>query len=141
MIRNGSDASGAGKRLVKRALSLGFLFVLSTSVSIAHHSFAMFDDTKELALVGVVKEFQWTNPHTWIQLNVADESGTLVEWSIEGGSPGTLSRQGWTKNTFRPGDKVSIKVHPMKDGSAAGGFIGAQLADGSTIGRWETKQQ
>ena len=101
----------------------------------AHHSFAMFDREHEVTLVGTVKEFQWTNPHTWLQLNVADAKGETREWSIEGLSTGTLSRQGWRPKSFQPGDKVTVKVFPMKDGSAGGSFIGAILADGQTLGR------
>lgn len=102
----------------------------------AHHSTASFDNTKIVELKGVVKEFQWTNPHTWIQLNVTDSSGKVVEWSIEGGSPGTLSRNGWRASTFKPGDSVTIKARPMLNGNPGGSFIGATLADGKTLGNW-----
>ena len=96
----------------------------------AHHSAAMFDDTKVLELKGVVKELQWTNPHVWLQITV-DEKGTKKEWSIEAGSPNTLSRTGWRSTSFKPGDVVTVRVNPMKDGSAAGNFIGAKFDDGS----------
>jgi hypothetical protein len=112
-------------------LSAGFI----PAVAIAHHSTASFDGSKEVVLIGTVKEFQWTNPHTWVQLEVKNEKGEVVEWSIEGGSPGTLSRNGWKKSTFKPGDNVSIKVHPMLNGNPGGSFVGASLADGSTLGR------
>jgi len=102
----------------------------------AHHSANSFDSTKVIELEGTVKEFQWTNPHTWIQLYVVDENGANVEWSIEGGSPGTLSRAGWRPSTFKSGTMVRIKVHPMKNGEAAGIFVGAQFPDGSSLGRW-----
>src|SRR6478609_5299932 len=88
--------------------------------ALAHHSFAMFDSSKELTLVGTVKEFQWTNPHSWLQLNVPGADGKLVEWSIEGGSPNGLARQGWKSTSLKPGDKVTLKTHPMKDGSNGG---------------------
>jgi hypothetical protein len=103
---------------------------------LAHHSAAMFDDTKVVELKGAVKELQWTNPHIWLQL-VVEDKGAAHEWSIEGGSPNTLSRRGWRSSTFKPGDEVTVRVNPMKDGTTAGLFIGAKFADGKTLGRWE----
>ena len=104
---------------------------------LAHHSAAMFDDTKVVELKGTVKELQWTNPHIWLQL-IVEEQGRKTEWSIEGGSPNSLSRQGWRATTFKPGERVTVRVQPMKDGTAAGNFIGARWdADGRTLGRWQ----
>ncbi len=103
---------------------------------LAHHSAAMFDDAKVVEKKATVKELQWTNPHVWLQV-VIDENGKKTEWSLEGGSPNTLSRQGWRASTFKAGDVVTVRFNPMKDGSAAGQFIGARFdADGKTIGRW-----
>ena len=106
---------------------------------VAHHSGNMFDNTKTVELTGTVKEFQWTNPHIWIQVNVdkAGAAGTKEEWSVEGGSPNSLSRNGWRKTTFTPCQQVSIRINPMRDGSHAGNFVGAKFADGKTLGRWE----
>ena len=101
---------------------------------VAHHSFNMFDDKKEFVLKGEVKEFQWSNPHTWIQLNVTDASGKVVEWSIEGGSPNLVGRQGWKRNTFKPGDQVEVTVHPLRDGQPGGSFMRAVLPDGRKLG-------
>jgi len=102
----------------------------------AHHSAAMFDDTRVVELKGTVKELQWSNPHIWLQV-VVDDNGRKTEWSIEGGSPNSLSRQGWRATTFKPGDAVTVRINPMKDGTPAGNFVGARLdADGKTIGRW-----
>src|SRR6478672_10508994 len=105
--------------------------------ALAHHSAAMFDPEKVKELTGTIKEFQWKNPHVWIQMNVQNAAGVKEEWSVEGGGPNSLSRNGWRPTTFKPGDAVSIKVNPMKDGSLGGQFIGAKLADGTTIGNWE----
>ena len=103
----------------------------------AHHSAAMFDDTKVVELSGTVKALQWTNPHVWLQVVVATQ-GRETEWSFEGGSPNSLSRQGWRSTTFKEGDVVTVRLRPMKDGTAAGQFIGAKFAvDGHTVGRWE----
>ena len=102
----------------------------------AHHSAAMFDDTRVVELKGTVKELQWSNPHIWLQV-VVDDQGRKTEWSIEGGSPNSLSRQGWRATTFKPGDAVTVRINPMKDGTPAGNFVGARFdADGKTIGRW-----
>ena len=102
----------------------------------AHHSAAMFDPEKIKDLTGTIKEFQWKNPHVWIQVYVQNAAGVKEEWSVEGGGPNSLSRQGWRPSTFKPGDAVTIKVNPMKDGSTGGQFVGAKLADGKTIGNW-----
>jgi hypothetical protein len=111
-------------------------FMLGTQSLLAHHSGAMFDTGKVVELIGTVKEMQWSNPHIWIQVLI-DENGTTKEWSLEGGSPNTLSRRGWRSTTFKPGDVVTVRFNPMKDGTAAGGFIGAKFSDGKTIGRWD----
>jgi hypothetical protein len=103
----------------------------------AHHSSAMFDPAKMTELTGTIKELQWTNPHIWIQIDAKNPAGAKEEWSIEGGSPNSLSRQGWQKSTFKPGDAVTIRINPMRDGTHAGQFVAAKLADGKTLGRWE----
>jgi hypothetical protein len=107
--------------------------VLSTS-AVAHHSFAMFDNNKEVVLEGTVKEFQWTNPHTWTQVIVKDAAGKEVEWSIEGGSPNGLKRSGWDKKSMKTGDTVVMTIHPLKDGTAGGSFVKATV-NGKPLGR------
>lgn len=120
---------------MKHKMLFPFLLLAGATLPVlAHHSFSMFDDKKEITLKGEVKEFQWSNPHTWIQLNVTDASGKVVEWSIEGGSPNLVGRQGWKRNTFKPGDKVEITVHPMRDGQPGGSFMRAVLPDGRKMG-------
>jgi hypothetical protein len=98
----------------------------------AHHSQAMFDLQKEVALQGTVKEFQWTNPHIWIQVLV-NEGGKEVEYSIEGSSPNGLARKGWTRNTLKQGEKISIVIHPLKEGALGGSFVKATFADGRVL--------
>lgn len=102
----------------------------------AHHAATMFDREKTVELVGVVREFQWTSPHIWIQLQVENEAGEIEEWSVEGGTPNRLFRAGWRPTSFNPGDAVTIRAHPLHDGGKAALFIGAQLEDGSTLGRF-----
>jgi hypothetical protein len=124
-------------KIVNRRTSYALIVaVLLTVPVLAHHSASMFDDTKIVEKKGTVKELQWTNPHIWLQV-VFEENGAKTEWSLEGGSPNTLSRQGWRATTFKAGDVVTVRFNPMRDGSAAGLFIGARFdADGKTIGRW-----
>ncbi len=119
------------------ALTAFGLGVAASLPASAHHSFAMFDRARTVTLVGVVKEFQWSNPHTWLQVNVANPAGQVQEWSIEGNSTGTLSRAGWRPHSFQTGDKVTVRIYPMKDGSTGGSFVGAILANGSTLGRMD----
>lgn len=124
------------KSILMIVLLTAVAFLVGALPASAHHSGAMFDREKVVELKGTVKELQWTNPHIWIQVIVPDK-GTNKEWSLEGGSPNTLSRQGWRSTTFKPGDEVTVRFNPMKDGTAAGAFIGAKLSDGKTIGRWD----
>jgi hypothetical protein len=117
------------------ALTAAAGLALCSAPALAHHSFAMFDREHAVTLVGAIKEFQWTNPHSWIQIEAPDANGVVKEWSIESNSTGTLSREGWRPGSFKPGDKVTIRMFPMKDGSPGGTFVGAVLADGKTLGR------
>jgi hypothetical protein len=93
----------------------------------------MFDLKKSITLSGTVKEFQWTNPHCWIQLWVPTEEHQ-VEWSIEMGAPIDLFRNGWKPRTLKPGDKVTVIIHPMRDGSNGGLFVSATASNGAPLG-------
>ena len=99
----------------------------------AHHSFAPFNMESEKTISGTIKKFNWTNPHTWNWLDVTNDKGTVETWGIEGMSPNYLGRRGWTKNSLKPGDRVSIVVRPMRDGSPGGMFVRATLADGREL--------
>lgn len=98
----------------------------------AHHSFAMFDKTKEVTLSGTVSAFQWSNPHTFIQLKVPAE-GRVVEWSLEGGSPNILSRNGWNRLALTPGEKVTILINPLRNGQPGGTFLEVRKANGTVL--------
>jgi hypothetical protein len=100
----------------------------------AHHSFAIFDASKTTTVAGVVKRFQWANPHSWIYLSVADANGQTADFPIELGAPSGLARLGWTPRTLTPGMKVSVQVHPLKDGNAGGQFLSLTLPDGRQLG-------
>lgn len=99
----------------------------------AHHSGAMFDTTRSVTLQGTVRAFQWTNPHSFIQLVVAG-SGGPQEWSIEMGSPGQLYRNGWRPSSIRAGEQLTVVLHPLRDGSTGGVFVSATAADGQAVG-------
>lgn len=102
----------------------------------AHHSNAMFDKSVARREMVTVREFQWTNPHVWIQVYIKNDAGEQEEWSIEGGGPNTLFRNGWRPDSFKPGDVVEMKFYPMHDGSPAALFVGARFASGETLGNW-----
>jgi Family of unknown function (DUF6152) len=104
-----------------------------TVPALGHHSFAMFDSDKTVTLTGTVKEFEWTNPHSWIRITAAD--ATTGEWAFEMGSPGQLGSRGMKPDSMKPGDKITIRAHPMKDGSHGGQFMSATLADGRVFGQ------
>jgi Family of unknown function (DUF6152) len=113
---------------------LGTLGALAAHAAMAHHSFAMFDQTRQLPLKGVVQEFQWTNPHAFIQLDVPDEGGRNTLWSIELNSPNNLRRQGWKSTSLKAGDKVTVIINPLRDGKRGGLFVAVTLPDGSSLG-------
>src|SRR5688572_14256209 len=93
----------------------------------AHHSFAMFDIKKTVTLNGTVKEFQWISPHVWIVMTTPVPGGQPKQWAIELSSPRTLARTGLNPKTLRPGMKISIDIHPLKDGSPGGSATGLTL--------------
>src|SRR5262247_106983 len=99
----------------------------------AHHSFAAFNMQGEKTISGTVKQFDWTNPHTWIWVNVPDDKGGVETWAIEGMSPNFLGRRGWSKSTLKAGGKISVVIRPMRDGSKGGMFVRAMMADGKVL--------
>ena len=88
--------------------------------AMAHHSFALFDVSKTVSLEGTVKKFDWTNPHSWITLEVLEPDRTVTEWLIELPSAATLARDRWHKNYLKPGEKLIVRVNPLKDGRKGG---------------------
>ena len=103
--------------------------------AVAHHSFAMYEPTKTLTFKGTVKTFQWTNPHTilWVLVQPPD-GGPAQEWSLETTSPGVLTRAGWTRLSLKPGDRVSVTLSPLRDGSHGGSLNSVTLLDtGKTL--------
>jgi len=110
------------------------LSVLSNvPIAIAHHSSAMFDRSQTLVLEGTVKEYQFLNPHTWIEILVEDESGATTQWSIEASGRRPMVAMGLGPTRLRPGDKVTLRAHPLRDGRNGGIFIDITLPDGEVI--------
>lgn len=120
-----------------RVLAVVILVVYAIPAAYAHHSGAGFNTNEVQEFQATIKEFQFTNPHTWIQVIVTDDSGQQVEWSVEWGSPNSLARRGVRPSTFPVGAEVTMRINPMANGSPAGGFVGAKFSDGTTVGNWE----
>lgn len=115
--------------ILKKSLTIGFLAgsVYAAAPALAHHSFAMFDFQKTLTIEGTIREFQWTNPHVVIWVDVPSEDGGEPElWGVEITSPGNLLRAGWTKRSLNPGDRVSVTMGPLRNGDNGGAFRAAK---------------
>lgn len=113
--------------------SLAILAQMLATPALAHHSFAMFDNTKEVTLVGTVKSYSFRMPHTWFYVLVEKPGGETEEWGMEMGSPNLLARKGWHINSLKPGDKVTVVIHPMKNGKKAGSVVSVLMPDGQTL--------
>ncbi len=113
------------------ALVTGLFSIACSPALLAHHSNAMYERDKVVEVTGTIREFQWTNPHTFIELTVAGPSGPY-NYSIEGPTPGVLRSQGWKFNTLKAGEKVTVKLHPLKSGRVGGALISV-TRDGVTI--------
>jgi hypothetical protein len=114
-------------------LLLAGWFLATAQTVHAHHSFAMFDLGEKVELNGVVKEFQWTNPHTWIQLIVTNEDGSETEWSLEGAPVNMLARRGWKSTSLEPGDVVTVIGNPLVDGRPGATYISIVFEDGTEL--------
>jgi len=98
------------------------LFGMYSSVVEAHHSHAMFDETKVVTLEGVVKQFKFSNPHTWLFVTVTGKDGKAVDWVLEGQSVGSLMRMGWTEYSIKAGDRIRVDINPLRSGEQGGSF-------------------
>jgi Family of unknown function (DUF6152) len=122
--------------MLSRSLGLAVIAAAFAAPAFAHHSFAMFDSEKTVTLKGTVKEFEWTSPHSWIRLMVADPAtGQTRQYALEMGSPQRSTYDGWTRDTLKPGDQITVTMHPLKDGSRGGMYLSADLPDGRRMGR------
>ena len=122
---------------MKRLLPIGYVtlsFVAFATTAAAHHSFAMFDRSQTQTITGTVKECELINPHGWLRVMVADATGTQNEWSLELGGAGQLARFGWMQDAVHPGEKVVVRLHPLRDGSYGGQLISVTLPNGQVLG-------
>ena len=108
------------------ALSLAGL----STAAMAHHSYAMFDRTKDVALSGTVTDWKWTNPHSFLIMTCPTSSGSAVQWSLEGQSPQVHRLRGWNRDMVKVGDKITVHVYPLKDGTRGGQIVSVNASDG-----------
>src|SRR5215831_17775972 len=111
----------------------GLAVLALAAPALAHHSTAAFDMDKTIEITGTVEDFQWTNPHTWTNVKVEGGDETAGIYGLEGMSPNYLGRNGWTKSTLKPGDKLTFQVHPLKDGRPGGFMIAVKMPDGTLL--------
>jgi hypothetical protein len=107
--------------------------LLSPLPALAHHSYSMFDLQKTVAIEATVVRFKWQNPHAFIEIDAAGRSGT-ERWAIEMTSPNNLAQEGWKRTSLRPGDRITVWVHPLRSGARGGSYVGVRLPNGSTLG-------
>ena len=118
-----------------RKLALGTALLVGLLTAQAHHSAAMFDSEHTRSFTGTVREFQWTNPHSYIQLIVKNDRGQEEEWSLEMGAPVYLYNQGWRRSTVKAGDRLNVTIAPLRNGSKGGLLLKAVTADGKPLGK------
>jgi hypothetical protein len=121
-----------------RGLFAGLVGLAICAPALAHHSFTMFDQTKTVTLEGTVTSFEMINPHSWLYVEAKDATGKVSEWALEMGGTGAMQRAGWQRDTVKPGDAVSVEIHPLKDGTHGGQFLRAKLPGGRTIDGGDT---
>jgi hypothetical protein len=118
----------------KVLLSIAAMTISAAMPLLAHHSFAAeYDSNKKLTLTGTVVKVDWMNPHIWVYVDAKDEKGAVQHWQCEGGPPNTLSRNGWTKDALKPGDKVTVEGFAAKDGSNTMNSRSVVLPDGRKV--------
>jgi hypothetical protein len=126
-------------RLPSPLVSARLLFVALVMLLVgrplgAHHSFAMFDSVNRTTITGTVTRFEWTNPHVFIEVDVAGPNGQVKHWSVELGSPSILQRSGWKFSDVKPGEKITAIINPLRDGRPGGMLYRLTLADGTMRG-------
>jgi hypothetical protein len=120
--------------MTRKALGLAALAAsLLAAPALAHHSFAMFDQSKVVYLSGTVKQLEFVNPHVWLQLAIPNDKGEMATWGFEGGSVAQLITLGWSRESFKVGDQVEIGFRPMKDGSRGGQLMTVQPLNGQKL--------
>jgi hypothetical protein len=122
-------------KLQSTAAVASLAFVLSTGAALAHHSFAMFDMQHPIELTGTVKEFKFVSPHTLLILEVKGADGAVKDWTLEGGAPGLLVRDGMTSKSLKPGDQIKATINPLHSGAEGGSYQPQQVKflDGTPV--------
>jgi Family of unknown function (DUF6152) len=121
------------KSSLRQAALIAAFVAGGATLAVAHHSFAAFDVTTQKEVTGTVKKFDWTNPHTWVWVDVANDHGGFDTWGFEGMSPNFLERRGWNRTTLKPGDKITVTFRPMKDGKSGGMWVSGKRPDGEVL--------
>lgn len=124
------------KNRIRQAARAGLVAASMTAASVpalAHHSFSPFDMGTQKTVTGTVKAVEWTNPHTWIWLDVANEQGAVDAWGFEGMSPNFLARRGWTRTSLKVGDRITVTFRPLRDGKKGGMFVSTKAPDGKML--------
>jgi hypothetical protein len=116
------------------SLLAGAALLIASAPAWVHHSGAMFDSAREQKIQGTVTEFNWTNPHSSFKVEVQNADGKVDTWAIEMNSPQNLVRTGWKRTSIKPGDQVTVVVHPLRDGKPGGSYVSITLADGTKLG-------
>jgi hypothetical protein len=102
--------------------------------ALAHHSYSMFDMNKTVAMQATVVRFKWQNPHAFIEIDATSRTGT-ERWAIEMNSPNNLTQEGWRRTSLKPGDRITLWVHPLRNGARGGSYAGVRLPNGTTLGQ------
>ncbi len=125
------------RKMSKSKLLAALAGVILTAIPVlAHHGFSMFEMDKDVTLVGTVEDYGWANPHTHILVKVgpdAADKSTVGTWDVEGGAPNIMSRQGWSKVSYKPGDPITVVVHPLKNGEKGASLFYAIRPDGTRL--------
>jgi hypothetical protein len=120
-------------RILLRLFAALTVLLAGSASAAAHHSFAPFDMGTQKTITGTVKQVEWTNPHIWVWLDVANDRGGVDPWGFEGMSPNFLGRRGWTRTSLKPGDKITVTYRPLRDGSKGGMFVSTKAPDGRLL--------
>ena len=120
------------KTMFATLLGAGVLVAGTVHLS-AHHSAIAYDRNADVELTGTIREFQYTNPHSWLYVQVVDKTGQKVDWGFEAEGPSTLLRAGIKVSLLKAGEKVTVKGHPLKDGRPAALLVSVTKADGSVL--------
>ena len=119
---------------MKKSLTIALAALAAAAVpASAHHSYSMFDMKKTIAMEATVTQFKWQNPHSFILADFKSAAG-VEKWAIEMTSPNNLIQEGWKRTSLKPGDKVTLYVHPLRSGAKGGSYVGVKLSNGQTLG-------